>query len=317
MTTPVNREALWFFRHNNIGSLMHYPDIPSMKELVICNLQVIFDSISKLIINKLQYRNYKIAQCVVNQFLQKGQFTLSDIEDKTGDQQSDLLSPKQLVDLLKDCNISAETKHDQEDVPSEPKFIMPTVLRYASEEQLKRPTSKQETSPLIIHFECGFVPFGVFCASVANLIAHQDSLSPRWQLCDDRVMKNKVIFSIDKAFYATLISRPQYFEIQVERHLKARSKYSLPHISSTVRQTVVQTLETIIAKMKYRPYSKIVTPMFPNNHTFDLAFSCCLEESHSDHLMKIDKDENGHFGECLKITLDLISKRITLSGLVR
>ena len=105
------------------------------------------------------------------------------------------------MDLLKERNVLAETKHDQEEaVPSEPKFVMPTVLKYASEEELKLPTSKQEASPLLIHFESGFVPFGVFCASVANLIARQDSLSPRWQLCDDRVMKNKVKFCVDKSF---------------------------------------------------------------------------------------------------------------------
>ena len=298
--TMSARNAIWFF-HHNIGSLMHYPDIPSMKEVVICNPQVIFDSISRLIIDKLQYSNYKVKPKVVKAFLQKGQFTLSDIDDKTEDQRSDLLSPKQLVDLLKERNVLAETKHDQEEaVPSEPKFVMPTVLKYASEEELKLPTSKQEASPLLIHFESGFVPFGVFCASVANLIARQDSLSPRWQLCDDQVMKNKVKFCVDKSFYTTLISRPQYLEIRVERHPRAQSKLSFPTICSTVRETIVQTLESIIKKFKYRPYAKIETLVFPTHHMFDVAFSCCLEESHRDHLMKVVIDEGEYCGECLK-----------------
>ena len=296
MTTPV-REAIWFF-HHNIGSLMHYPDIPSMKEVVICNPQVIFDSISKLIINKLQYSNYNVDQSVIEEFHQKGQFTLSDIDDKTEDQRSDLLSPKQLVDLLKERNVLAETKHDQEEaVPSEPKFVMPTVLKYASEEELKLPTSKQEASPLLIHFESGFVPFGVFCASVANLIARQDSLSPRWQLCDDQVMKNKVKFCIDKSFDATLISRPQYLEIRVERRSQAVSEYSLSDICLAVRQTVVQTIRTVISRMKYQPFAKIKTLVIPTHHPFDIAFSC--REAHCDHLMKVD-EKSRHFGECLK-----------------
>ena len=298
MTTPV-REAIWFF-HHNIGSLMHYPDIPSMKEVVICNPQVIFDSISKLIINKFQYSNFNVDQSVIEEFHQKGQFTLSDIDDKTEDQRSDLLSPKQLVDLLKERNVLAETKHDQEEaVPSEPKFVMPTVLEYASEEELKLPTSKQEASPLLIHFESGFVPFGVFCASVANLIARQDSLSPRWQLCDDRVMKNKVKFCIDKSFDATLISRPQYLEIRVERRSQAVSEYSLSDICLAVRQAIVKTLETVISRMKYQPFAKIKTPVIPTHHPFDIAFSCSLGEAHCDHLMKVD-EKSRHFGECLK-----------------
>ena len=287
MTTPV-REAIWFF-HHNVGSLMHYPDIPSMKDRVICTPQVVFDSISTLIIDK--FLSSKYGDAVVEGFLLKGQFTLSDIKVKIEDQKSDLLTPRQLVDLLKDRNVVAEIKHDkkvshaQEKVaPPEPKYIMPAVLKHASEEDLKQPTST--TSTIMIHFETGFVPFGVFCASVAKLIALQDSLSPTWELCDDQVMKNKVTFCIDMAFDVTLISRPQYLEIQIEED--ASSDYSLSHICSFVRQTVVQTLENVISKMKYRPYA---IQMFSSDHLFDLAFTCCRRESHCDHLMKVNDNK--------------------------
>ena len=316
MTTPV-QEAIWFF-HHNIGSLMHYPDIPSMKDVVICDSQVVFDSTSELIIDTFKIGNRAIPATAVDDFHKKGQFSLEHIKDRTEHRRKNQLSLKQLVDLLKSHNILAEIKSDQESLeqlkPSQEtsisnqyqsKFIMPAVLKDASEEELKLKNSKQEAAPLMIHFEGGFVPFGVFCASIANLIAHQDSLSPRWQLCDGQVMKNKVKFCIDKSFYATLISRPQYFEIRVERHPRARAKRSLPNICSTVRQTVVQTLETVITKMRYNVHAKMETPTFPTAHS--LAFTCCMEESHSDHLMKVNKDESGYFGECLKdpIGLDL------------
>ena len=308
MTTPV-REALWFF-HHNIGSLMHYPDIPSMKNVVICDCQVVFDSTSELIIDTFRVSNRDIPQSAVKDFREKGQFSLEHIKDRTERHRKNQLSLEQLVDLLKSHNILAEIKSDQESseqlIPNEEssaqgnqyqsKFVMPAVLEDASEEELKLEDSNQEAVPLMIRFDGGFVPFGVFCASVANLIAHQDTLSPRWQLCDDRVLKNKVKFSIDKSFYATLISRPQYFEIRVERHPQGRSKRSLPNICSTVRQTVVQSLETVITKMRYNVHAKMETPTFPTAHS--LAFTCCMEESHSDHLMKVDKDEGGYFGEC-------------------
>ena len=331
MNTPV-REAIWFF-HHNVGSLMHYPDIPSMKDMVICDSQVIFDSTSELIIDTFKVSNRDIPQSAVKDFREKGQFSLEHIKDRTESHRNNQLSLEQLVDLLKSHNILAEIKPDQESSeelkPSQessaqsneyqPKFIMPAVLKEASEEDLKPETSKQEAAPLMIHFEGGFVPFGVFCASVANLIAHQDALSPRWQLCDGEVMKNKVKFSIDKSFYVTLISRPQYFEIRVERHPRGRSRRSLPNICSTVRQTVVQTLETVITKMRYSASAKMETTMFPTAPTFNVAFTCCMEESHSDHLMRIDKDENGYFGECPKdpIGLDLEEKHLIWFNQVR
>ena len=329
MTTPV-REALWFF-HHNIGSLMHYPDIPSMKDVVICDNQVIFDSTSELIIDTFKVSNRDIPQGAVKDFKEKGQFSLEHIKDRTESHRKNQISLKQLVDLLKSHNILAEIKSDQESSEHvqlsqenssqsnqyQPKFVMPAVLKEASEEELKLENSKAEAAPLIIHFEGGFVPFGVFCASIANLIAHQDTLSPRWQLCDDQVMKNKVKFCIDRSFYATLLSQPQYLEIRIERHPRARAKRSLPNICSTVRQTVVQTLETVITKMRYNVHAKMETPTFPTAHS--LAFTCCMEESHSDHLMKVDKDESGYFSECLKesIGLDLEEKHLIWFNLVR
>ena len=329
MTTPV-REAIWFF-HHNIGSLMHYPDIPSMKDIVICDSQVVFDSTSELIIDTFEIGNRTIPATAVDDFHKKGQFSLEHIKDRTESHRKNQLSLEQLVDLLKSHNILAEIKSDQKSSeqikPSQetsaesnqyqPKFVMPAVLKEASEEELKLENSKQEAAPLIIHFEGGFVPFGVFCATVANLIAHQESLSPIWHLCDEQVMKNKVKFCIDKSFYATLISRPQYLEIRVERHPRGRSKRSLANICSTVRQTVVQTLETVITKMRYNVHAKMETPTFPIAHS--LAFTCCMEGSHSDHLMKVDKDEGGYFGDCLKesIGLDLEEKHLIWFNQVR
>ena len=331
MTTPV-REAIWFF-HHNVGSLMHYPDIPSMKDMVICDSQVVFDSTSELIIDTFKVSNRDIPQSAVKDFREKGQFSLEHIKDRTESHRKNQLSLKQLVDLLKSHNILAEIKSDQESSEQlqpiqvssaqsnqyQPKFIMPAVLKEASEEELKLENSKQEAAPLMIHFEGGFVPFGVFCASVANLIARRDSLSPRWQLCNSQVMKNKVKFSIDKSFYATLISRPQYFEIRVERHPRGRSRRSLSNICSTVRQTVVQTLETVITKMRYNVHAKMETTMFTTAHTFNVAFICCMEKSHSDHLIKVDKDDNGYFGECPKdpIGLDLEEKHLIWFNQVR
>ena len=303
MPSPV-QEALWFF-HHDIGSLMHYSNIPSMEDIVICNPQVVFNSISKLIIDKFKPENRAaIVAGEIDEFHKKGLFSLSHIGDTTEHPQSNLLKLKQLVDLLKHLNILAEVKQDQEATDSEPKFIMPAVLKHASEEELRsQPSANSESaSTLFIHFEMGFVPFGVFSASIAHFLGHQSSTSPKWQLCDNQVRRNKLRFIIDGAFYATLISRPQYVEIHVERHPHARSESSLSSICSVVRQMVVETLESVISKMKYRPFK---TPLFPTKQPFNLAFTCCLEDSHNDHLMRVDKDGSGYHAQCLQSHLDV------------
>ena len=306
MTSPV-QEALWFF-HHDIGSLMHYSKIPSMENIVICDPQVIFDSISKLIINKFKHGNRALKPGEIDEFQQKGLFTLSHIQNTTENPQSRLLKLEQLVDLLKHLNVLAEVKQHEEGNQSEPKFIMPAVMKYASEDELVSPSistlSEKQASPLIIHFEGGFVPFGVFCAGTAHWIANQDSMSPKWQLCGDQVRRNKVEFIIDDAFSATFTSRPQYIMVDVKQHPNARCKLTLEVICSAVRQTIVRTLEAVISKMKYKPYESV---LISNKQPFELAFTCCLEDSHNDHFMTVAKDDSGYHAKCLKrhIALDL------------
>ena len=310
MPTPV-REAIWFF-HHDIGSLMHYSNIPSMKDTVICNPQVIFDSISKLIIDKFQIANRAITAGEIEEFHQRGLFTLSHIQDTTDHPQSSLLELNQLVDVLKHHNILAEVKQDEEVASSsEPKFIMPAVMKYASEDELLSPscTIEATSSPIFVQFAGGFVPFGVFCAGVAHLIAQLDSMSPRWQLCDDQVMRNKAKFIIDGAFFATLISRPQYIMVYIEQHPRARCKTTLEVICSKVRKTVVQTLETVILNMKYKPYGTLQASV---EQSFELAFTCSLDNSHTDHFMAVAKDDGAHHAKCLKsrVNFDLEDRHL-------
>ena len=305
MPTSV-KEAIWFF-HHDIGSLMHYSNIPSMEDTIICNPQVIFDSISKLIMDRFQCANRAMTPEEIEQFYQRGLFTLSCIQDSTEHPHSSLLKLNQLVDLLKHHNVLAKIK--QSDPQAEQKFIMPAVMKYASQDELLSPSSTSEAMPIVIHFPGGFVPFGVFCAGIAHLIAQLDSLSPRWQLCDDQVKRNKVRFIIDGAFFATLVSRPQYLMVHVERHPRSRSKSTLQAICSNVRKTVVQTLETVVSNMKYKPYGKLQEL---TSQPFELAFTCNLEDSHSDHFMIVTKDDDGRHAKCLKsnINFDLEDRHL-------
>ena len=61
-------------------------------------------------------------------------------------------------------------------------------------------------------------------------------------------MKNKVTFSVDQAFYVTLISQLQYYEIQVYQHARSRAKRSLPAILSVIKHTVVETIQLVISQ---------------------------------------------------------------------
>ena len=298
MPTSDVQDAVWFF-HHKVGSLMHYPEIPSMKDTVICDPQVIFDSISELIIDTFKIEDRAIPASVVDDFHENGQFSLEHIAHRT---MRTHLSIKQLVYLLKHLNILAEINCEEKHPQSQSKYIIPAVLKCASEEELKLQTPvipEEQACSLLIHFKCGFVPFGVFCAGVAHLIAHQDSLSLKYSLCTSkghevRNFRNKATFLVDGTFLAHLISRPQYIEVQVHRPTGTRKKKSsLTDICCKVRRTIIETLETVIFKMKYKAVINC-----SGERPFHLSFPCCLENSHSDHLMEVVDDGEDRYAIC-------------------
>ena len=318
MPTSV-QEALWFF-HHKIGSIMYYSDIRSMQDVVICDPQVIFDSVNQLIIDKFSYtissnRSKGISAHDKDIFRDRGIFSLPQIDEKTS-QRSGHLKLTQLVDLLQDLNIIAEVKLDEgedededEDgddmdlnviptaVQSQPKFIMPAVLKYASKDELEIPMTTNESVPIMIRFKSGFVPFGIFCACTANLITYQEL--PKWKLKPDEVQwRNKVTFVIGGEFSATLISQDEYFKVQVSYNNGAQ-KLSLN--CSTVLKRVVNSLHTVISKMKFKqPYIKTETPFFSGKQLFDLAFTCSRADSHSNHLMRVVEKSEERYAVCLK-----------------
>ena len=345
MSTPV-QEALWFF-HHQIGSVMYYPEITSMQDVVICDPQVVFDSVSEMIIDTFQISNRSIPAEAVDEFQQKGLFTLSHMEQTTNHCRKSHLAPKQLIDLLNHLNIvavvetlpakgtssadhsSTETTHYSEfyssnpastrpsgntnspqicAAPSQPqlhKYFMPGALQIASEGSLQLkcvPDSDKVACPMMVHFKFGFVPFGVFCTMIANLVAQQAILAPEWKICGSEVKKNKVTFLVDHAYNVTLISRPKCLEIQVFRHSRAYSDLSLNEACIYVNETITESIEAVISQLKYKPYARVTTQVFTSMRSFDKAFTCCVEDSHSDHLMIViegNRDQLPQFAECL------------------
>ena len=326
MPTPVE-DAVWFF-HHNIGSLMHFSDVPSMKNVVICDPQVIFDSVSELIIDTFKIQNRDIPNSAIDEFNQKGQFTLDHIKNRTKRTQ---LSLEQVVDLLKDLDILAEIKpqvkipqshiketpgiesssqikceHDNTGGKSQLKYIMPAVLKCASKEELDHLTQKHQTY-FMIHFKCGFVPFGVFCAGVAYLIGHQDSLSPKWHLSiedGNEIKRNKATFLVDGTFLVHLISRLHTIQIHIHQCIGTRKKKSLTEISSIVRQTVVEVFETVISKMKYK---EVIQSW--SDRPFHVAFICCYNEFHHDHLMEVKEDGEDQYAVCIQGGYEIALKK--------
>ena len=294
-------EALWFL-HHCVGTLMHFPDIEEIKDIVICDPQVIFDSVTDLILNSFKLKRVNKSAC--DKFKEAGQFSFKDIQRIARNLKSDSLPLPKLVKLLEYLNIIAPIKpvdsplilgqssaYQEENVV----YFMPAVLKHAKEEELHMEQSPTDPVPLIIHFKCGFVPVGVFCATIASLVAKKATVG--WILQEPRTQrskkggqilcKNKATFRINGAYDVTLISKPKWYEIHVA-YISTEGKATLGEICCHIVETVCNTLDQVISKMKYKQHP--LSSHF-NQTLYELGFKC-PEHPNDDHLV-INRPKRG------------------------
>jgi ankyrin len=230
------QEALWFL-HHHVGVLLYYPDLPALKTTVISDIQVVFDSASNLIKNTFTFEHVNRAES--KKFQDTAQFSLKNIKEAVSKNTDNLIPLKSLVELLQYLGILTVVPPDPSsgENAEEPTYFMPCVLKSARASELETPCS--DPAPLLVCYDCGYMPIGVFPSLITNLVSQQQSLGWRLQKGKQGVIyKNKVEFLVgDNYDTVTLISRPRYFEIVL-----SRSEGSLcSHVRTVIQSTLTTT----------------------------------------------------------------------------
>ena len=240
------QEALWFL-HHRVGVLLYYPEVKALKGTVICDIQVVFDSASNLIRNTFTFD--KVGLSLSEKFREKAQFSLQDVVKATSGHTDALIPLENLVKLLEYLGILTAIPHTPSaGVRGEPTYFMPCVLKSARASELIVPScSDSDPAPLILRYNCGYVPVGVFPSMITNLVSQQRE---GWEMIEEGLFKNKVQFQVGGDFdTVTLISHPRYFEIVVSRSSSFRTPTE--SLCAHVRSTIESTLNTVTSHMNY------------------------------------------------------------------
>ncbi|XP_064407245.1 uncharacterized protein LOC135352042 isoform X4 [Halichondria panicea] len=251
---------------HSIGSILYYTDVPNdddprwlLKGHVICLPQVIFDSISQLIIVSMQnvHGGGLNTEFEVAELIMKGQFTLEAIErhckldvEVSKKLKNNLLIPSgPLVKLLKYLNLLSEITHKDED-GERITYLMPAILKCASQDELTKPPQPDTNNPEPLHvtFSFGYVPTGVFCGLITRLVSQgpHGILGLTWELMEDGVKRNYVEFLVAKSNKITLLAHARCYEIRVVRRL---CQVSLHDLCTYVLSVMLYTLKSLYPQL--------------------------------------------------------------------
>ena len=245
--------ALWFL-HHCAGVLMYFPNVPELSDTVICDIQVVYDSVTNLVVNTFKFGS--VSRRASQRFQLTGQFSWEDIKKATASVSGDYIPLKKLVKLLEHLNIIAPVREPTRS--SGQMYFMPSVLQSASHEELERwwrsghPLSP---APLFIRYICGYAPVGVFPAMIAELVGQKILV-----LIDKGIKKNKVQFKFLQDT-VTLVAHPKYYGMLLER--AEGSKTQTLEACNQLREMVEFTLRKVTSQTNYGYSAR-----------FQLSFEC-------------------------------------------
>ena len=252
MSAKETKVALWFL-HHHAGVVMYFPNVPLLQDLVILDTQVVYDSVTFLILRVMSFDN--VGQACSEKFRVTGQFVLEDLVAATSRiSGGDLIPPEKLIALLEFLHIIApilpRVQGSQSSIQEqEAVYLMPCVLHTASKEELEAICHNQSrplsVAPLMVRYKCGFVPLGIFPALIASLISNKS-----FSLVQRGMTKNKVQFRYQPLkTLASFLCYPRFYAIVISE--LSVSEHEVHKECAAIRQQVVAALEQVGSHMNY------------------------------------------------------------------
>ena len=248
------------FLHKYIGLVMFFSGNEHLKNIVICDPQAVFFSISEIIFNVYDPEKRTIADAKYAQFVEKGQFSIEDInlDSKQG---KNLLPIDTLVNLLAHLHIAVP-------IPSSSMYFLPAILQTASADTLalNQASTSESTEPLCVTFRTGYLPLGFVCALVAKLIS-EDNFELFGTEEGEVIYRNKVKFLFRGIYDIEVISWPKYCEFRVSRCSEIAEEFHSSEACPLIRNTIVKAIDHVIALMRQ-------SLLFNLSKDYQLAFRC-------------------------------------------
>ena len=186
-----------------------------------------------------------VRRLAANNFKDKAQFTMAILQEATKNSRDPLISLEKMVVLMEHHKILAALP--LEDDSTEPTYFMPCVLKSATCAELQEVRSSPDIAPLMIRYECGYMPLGIFSSLIIGLVSQDEN---GWDMVEKGLCRNKIEFLVgDDVDSVTLVSRPTFMEVVVVR--ESDPMKPTKSVCFDIRSTLESTLKDIHSYMKY------------------------------------------------------------------
>ena len=247
--------------HKNFGTILYFPDVPCLREVVICNPSIIFTAINSLVAES--FTNNPFNPHTSHSIRETGEIARS-ILDRiyASDTAGGTLPTHHIIELLKYHHIITEIQST--DHSEGMTLFMPCLLHYCDEQETLEMLHELNPAPLFIHFSRGYIPNGFFTSYIIGL-------AEEWML-EPKRYKNRVTFIIDKTLVARCTLTLHYNHIQVQVQAQESNKVCI-----RIRQTLLSVIDAMRKKFAYlegiKPQLRLLCPASIDSK----YFATCLD----------------------------------------
>ena len=249
---------------HNLSLLLHYRNIPYLKDMIIIDNNLIIELVSKLV--EFTFTGKGIPSCDFNNFKYCGIFSedLLNHPDLKG-----AINPQGLVQLLVSLNIASPLPDRLYFMPC----VLPNIEEFTDspDDFLNTHYGPKQSTSISMQFSSGSIPRGVFCSLVVCLM-NSEGNATRWKLCRSsspshkEVFSNLATFTLPSGHRVSIHDKISHCEIQI-RH---NSHKTATIIHYDVLSTLLHLLQDVCTTMSL-------------SADFCIGFQCLSKEcDHSD-----------------------------------
>ena len=271
-------EAALQFLHKQTGVLYYYKQPSELSRIVICDPQHLLSKVNKLVERTFNFEQTQCARCTEN--FKRGIFKRMDYEIMTRESSNSLLTPSMLLKLLEHLNVVAPLDDGE-------KYFMPCAISHIDEASSSHPIQSGIVPPLLITFESGFCPKGLFGALVA-CVANKQVANCTVSLEESQIHRDQICFKLG---LHTLLLRnnPTYIYIEVTPYSKDNSlSTELCTLCNSIRTFLEGSITKACKTLRYSDSAK-----------YRLSFVCQCSQNKYVHPAELREDADGrHYLWC-------------------
>ena len=274
--------------HHILGVLIYFEEVPGLCDYVIVDHQWWFDKLSNIIsitFHQASFDHHAVQKLKYQGLLSKE--LLQYIEWK------DDIKEQFFLSLLVRMRIIAPTFTEKSEIEEYfIPFILPTCNLKQNSELLCQ-YGHLQGEPLLVHFQSGILPRGMFCSLIVELLQH----SPKgWHPHFSHkgvhhTFSNLITFRLQEGYSLSLLDKVSYLEVQI-RH--PETEFSFP-IHNRVYNYLVYALTEVCIHLNF-DYERL-----------QYGFVCQCGEGIDNHIAVVpDITPSMHYAECSLDSLHLV-----------